>query len=106
MKRKLEIVVWPKIRKGMEFKQTLDCLAGILQDYCSSLEIDGWENGEKYILLAEWDKTKKMDQMLQSNEFSILSGAIAVLCEKIDIRLDGKQVESDMANLTAVAADQ
>ena len=90
----------------MEFKQTLDCLAGILQDYCSSLNIDQSEIGDRYILLAEWEKTKQMDQMLQSKEFSILSGAIAALCEKIDIRLDGEQVEPDIAFLTAFVVNK
>ena len=106
MKRKLELMVWPKLRKSIEFKQSLDCLADILQNYCSSLKIDQSEIGDGYILLVEWEKTKQMDQMLQSKEFSILSGAIAALCERIEIRLDGEQVEPDIAFLTAIAANK
>ena len=91
MKRKLEMMVWPKWRKSTEFKQSLDCLAGILKNYCSSLTILESESENKLTLIATWKTSSQMRDMLQSEEFMILSGAIATLSEKPNIRLDDKE---------------
>ena len=99
MRRKLELVVWPKLRKNLEFSQTLDCLSVKFQECCSSLRIES-QNGDRYILYAEWSNSEKMRRMLQSKEFSILGGAIAILCERSDIRLDGEPFKQDIAKLS------
>jgi len=99
MKRTLEVVVWPKLHKNIEFKQTMDCLSGSLQDYCSFLKVSQSEGGETFSLYAEWDKAEQMDIMLQSKEFSILSGAIAALCEKSEIMLNDKPFSTDISEL-------
>jgi len=101
MRRKIEVLVWPKLRKKVEFKQTLDCLSMTFQDYCLSLRIDS-QNENYFILSAEWSNLKQMRQMLQSKEFSILSGAIASLCESSDIRLDGKPFKHELSKLSTL----
>ncbi len=103
MSRKLELVVRPKLRKKIEFGQTLDCLAGVLQDYCSDLRIDRSEDENSYTIEAVWKDKERMDQMLRSEEFYILSGAIAALCDRTEIRLDGEPVGTDIAQLPSMA---
>jgi len=99
MKRKLELVVWPKLRKSIEFKQSLDCLYEILKDYCSSLRIEESENGNIFTLTASWETSGQMRHMFQSKEFMILSGAIAALSEKTEIRLDDKEAGEEISIL-------
>ena len=100
MKNKLEVVVRPNPRKRLELKQTLDCLTGILQDYCSSLMINESENGLTITLLAQWEKSDQMRHTLRSKEFSILSGAINALCDNTVIRIDDKSAGNDIAKLS------
>ena len=102
MKRTLEIIVWSKLRKGFEFKQTLDCLSGILEDFCTSMEVVQSENGKKFALSAAWENSGQMHDMLQSKEFLILAGAIDALCEKSEIRLDDKPLSTDISKLTTI----
>ena len=99
MKRKLELVVWPNSRKRLEFRQSLDCLADILQNYCSSLMIDESGDGLTYTILAQWETLDQMHQTFQSKEFSILSGAITALCDKTVIRLDDKVFSHQISDL-------
>jgi hypothetical protein len=99
MKKKLEVVIWPNSRKRLEFKQSLDCLAEILQHYCSSLMIDESGDGLTYTLLAQWETLDQRRQTLQSKEFSILSGAITALCDKTVIRLDDKVFNHQISDL-------
>jgi hypothetical protein len=99
MKRTLELIVWPKLRKDLELGQTLDCLSVNLQEYCSSLRIES-QNGGPYILYAEWPNSEQMRRMLQSREFSILSGAVEALCKRSDIRLDGKPFKYEIKKLS------
>ena len=106
MNRKLELVVWPKLRKKIEFGQTLDCLSGVLQDYCSGLRIDQSEDEDTYTIEAVWKDVERMDQMIRSKEFLILSGAIAALCDRIDIWLDGELVGTDISQLPSLTKNK
>ena len=99
MKKKLEVVVWPNSRKMLEFKQSLDCLAEILQNYCTNLKIEEAGDGLSYTLSAQWETSAHMRQTLQSKEFSILSGAITALCDKTLIRLDDKVFSHQISDL-------
>jgi hypothetical protein len=98
MKRTLDLIVWPKLRKDLEFRQTLDCLSAKLQEYCSSLRIES-QIGGHYNLFAEWQNSEQMHHMLQSKEFKILAGAIMALCKKSKIRLDGEPFKHDIVKL-------
>ena len=101
MKRTIEIMVWPKLRKDLEFRQTLDSLSVKIQDYCSTLRIESQNEGH-YILCAEWHNSEQMRQMLQSKEFKILAGAVMVLCQKSEIRLDGEPFKQEIAQLSII----
>ena len=102
MKKKLEIIVSPSSRKRLEFKQSLDCLAGTMQNYCSKLEIIESDDGVTFTLLAQWETLNQMRQAIRSEECSILSGAITTLCEKTVIRLDDKEVGNHISKLTTL----
>ncbi len=102
MKKKLELIVSPNPRKRLEFKQSLDCLAGTLQNYCSKLEIIESDDGVTFTLLARWETSDQMRRAIQSEECSILSGAITALCEKTIIMLDDKEVGNHISKLTTL----
>ena len=89
-------------RKRLEFKQSLDCLAGTLKNYCSKLEIIESYDGVTSTLFAQWETLDQMRQAIQSEECSILSGAITALCKKTVIRLDDKQVGNHISKLTTL----
>jgi hypothetical protein len=101
MKRTIEIMVWPKLRKDLEFSQTLDCLSVKFQDYCSTLRIES-QNGGNYILYAEFQNSEQMQHMLQSKEFKILAGAVMALCQKSEIRLDREPFKQEIAKLYTI----
>ena len=98
MKRKIELIVYPKPRNNVEFMQTLNFLSGKFQDYCSNLRIES-QNGDHYILYMEWPNLEQMRRMLQSREFSILCGAVEALCKRSDIHLDGEPFMHEIAKL-------
>ena len=100
--KKLEIIVSPKSRKRLEFKQSLDYLSGTLQNYCSKLEIIEAEDGVTFTLLFQWETSDQMRQAIRGEECSILSGAITALCEKTVIRLDDIEVGNHISMLTTL----
>lgn len=102
MKKKLELIVSPNLRKRLEFKQSLDYLAETLQNYCSKLEIIESDDGVIFTLLAQWETLDQMRQAIRSEECSILSGAITALCERTVIRLDDKEVGNHISMLTTL----
>ena len=101
--KKLELIVLTNSRKSKEFKQSLNFLAGNLQNYCSSLKIDESEDGLTFNILARWETLDQMDQALNSKEFGILSGAIFTLCKITSIGLDDKQVYNDISKLSTLS---
>ena len=102
MKKKLELIVLTNSRKRKEFKQSLNFLAGNLQNYCSSLMIDESEDGLTFTILARWETETQMRQALSSKELLILSGAIRALCEKTAIRFDDKQIGDHISMLANI----
>ena len=102
MIKKLEVIVFPKPHNLKEFKQSLNSLRENLQKHCSSLLIDELEDGNEFIISAQWDSTDQMRQALRSEEFLILSGAVNTLCEKTVIRLDDKQLGYHISKLKSL----
>jgi len=96
MKKKLEVIVWPKPHNRKEFKQSLTSLSESLQRHCSSLKIDESEDGLTFTILARWDTTDQMRRALRREEFLVLSGAILALSEKSICRLNDKQVGNNL----------
>ena len=99
MKKILELTVEPNSRKRKEFNQTLSKLAETLQSSCSSLTIDESDDGSTINMVVEWDSLDQKYRMLRMESFEILSGAIAALCDKVVLRLNGKIVGQDISKL-------
>ena len=99
MKKVLELIIEPNSRKRKEFDQTLSKLAGTLQPSCSSLMIDESEDSSTINMVIEWDSADQKCRILRIEAFEILSGAIAALCEKVVIRLNGKIINDDISKL-------
>ena len=99
MKKILELIIEPNSRKGKEFSQTLSNLAKTLQSSCSSMKIIEAEDSSTVNMVIEWDSADQKCRILRIEAFEILSGAIAALCEKVVIRLNGKIIDHDISKL-------
>ena len=99
MKKILELIIEPNSRKRKEFNQTLSKLAETLQRSCSSLTIDKSEDSSTINMIVEWDSVDQPFRKLRIESFEILSGAIAALCDKVVVRLNGKLIDHDISKL-------
>ena len=99
MKKVLELIIEPNSRKRKEFSQTLSNLAKTLQISCSSMKIIEAEDSSTVNMVVEWDSLDQKYRMFRVESFEILSGAIAALCEKVVIRLNGKIIDHDISKL-------
>jgi hypothetical protein len=99
VKKILELIIEPNSRKRKEFSQTLSKLAETLQSSCSSLMIDESEDSSTVNMVVEWDSLDQKYRMLRVESFEILSGAIAALCDKVVLRLNGKVIKDDISKL-------
>ena len=80
---KLEITVFPKSTKYLEFSQSLNSMMPDLKQLCASLKVI--EQDKEFTIIFNMDSVKKLTTALQSKELSILSGAIRTLGEKSEI---------------------
>ena len=96
---RLELAILVKSTKRLEFKQTLYDLNEKLQKYCSSLKITESDSFLSYSILIQWETAVHMQAALKMEEFEILSGAIAALCDKVVVRLNGKLIGHDISKL-------
>ena len=99
MKKILELIIEPNSRKRKEFSQTLSNLAKTLQSSCSSMKIIEAEDSSTVNMVLEWDSVDQPYRKLRMESFEILSGAIAVLCDKVVVRLNGKLIGHDISKL-------
>ena len=100
MKKILELIIEPNSRKRKEFSQTLSKLAETLQS--SSLQINDSEDSPTINIIVRWETAAEMHRALKGDEFAILSGAIAALCEKTTIRLNDKLVGNHISMLAKI----
>jgi len=99
MQKILELIVAPKSSKKKEFNQSLNDLARILESSCSKMKIDGSEESSSISVLMEWETEDQMHRTIKSNEYTILSGAITALCEKIEIRFNNSKIGDQISKL-------
>ena len=99
MKKILELIIEPNSRKRKEFSQTLSNLAKTLQSSCSNIKINEAEDSSTITMVVEWDSVDLTYRMLRIEVFEILSGAIAALCDKVVVRLNGKLIGHDISKL-------
>ena len=102
MQKILELIVALKSRKKKEFNQSLNNLARVLESSCSKMKIDGSEESSTISVLMEWETEDQMHRTFKSNEFTILSGAITALCEKVQIRLNDKIIGNKISKLNSL----
>ncbi len=98
---RLEIEIWVKSDKRLEFKQTLDHLSYKLQKQCPSLKIIESDDMSS-IVVAQWKTTDHMRAAIKKDEFKILFGAIEALCEKIKILFDDKLIGNHISKLNTL----
>jgi len=77
----------------------LSNLAKTLQSSCSSLQINESEDSSTVNMVLEWDSVDQPYRKLRMESFEILSGAIAALCDKVVVRLNGKIIGHDISKL-------
>jgi len=99
VKKILELIIEPNSRKRKEFSQTLSNLAKTLQSSCSSMKIIETEDSSTVNMVLEWDSVDQPYRKLRMESFEILSGAIAALCDKVVVRLNGKIIGHDISKL-------
>ena len=102
MQKILELIVAPKSSKKKEFNQSLNDLVRVLERSCSKMKIDVSEESSIISLLMEWETEDQMRRTFKINEFTILSGAITALCEKIEIRLNDKLIDYHISMLANI----
>lgn len=102
MKRILELIIEPNFLKKKEFSQSLNALARTLENSCSSVGINEIEDGSTIKMIVEWDTSEQKNRMSRMEAFNILSGAIAALCNKVVIQLNGKLVDQDILTLNSL----
>jgi len=102
VKKILELIIEPNSRKRKEFSQTLSKLAETLQSSSSSLQINDSEDSPTINIIVKWETAAEMHRALKGDEFAILSGAIAALCEKTTIRLNDKLVANHISMLAKI----
>jgi quinol monooxygenase YgiN len=90
---KLNIDVKTHLQKNAEFLQTLDQLLGDLRREEGNLEY-GYQQSEddltKIRLWAEWQTWENLERHLKGEYFTILLGAIRVLCEEPVVKIDNE----------------
>ncbi len=84
---KLTVTVLPKRTKYLEFSQSMDSMMPDLKQLCASMKVS--EKDKEFTIIINVDSVKKLTAILQSKEFSILSGAIRTLGEKSEILIHG-----------------
>ena len=99
MKKRLELNIVLNSRKKLEFRQTVECLSESLLNNCSDLKIQESQDDDTFTLLIRWDSVNQMRSAIRTNEFGILIGAIKSLGKNTSIRLDDKDIGSDILKL-------
>jgi hypothetical protein len=80
-----EIITYPIPEKYKELYQTLTSLIGLLEDHECVLKIH--EKNSKLLISGNIDNINRMQNIFESEEFEILSGAISILAEKSEFRI-------------------
>ncbi len=85
----LEITAKPKRNKFLEFSQTLEQIKTDLQKLCFRLTII--EEKNTFTIVADLKSNDQLSAIINSNEVSVLSGAIKMLCEKSKTMINGSR---------------
>ena len=97
---KLEIIVHPKITKYLEFSQSLKSIIPELRKLCDSIIVI--EKSELFSIIIDFKSAEQMEDVLNSKEIRILSGAMAVLKEKSEIIIYGDGYKKSADDLIAI----
>ena len=84
---KLEIIVQPKIPKYLEFSQSLESIIPDLKKRCDAIMVI--EKNETFAIIIDFKSASHMEDVINSKELRILSGAVSMLKEKSEIIISG-----------------
>lgn len=82
---KLKIIITPISAKRLELSQTLESLLIFYQPFCSQLRLD--ESKKLLTISAAVEDLEKLKEITESNEFSVLMGALSTLSKNTDIQI-------------------
>ena len=97
---KLEITVQPKVTKYLEFSQSLKSIIPDLRKLCDSIIVI--EKSELFSIIIDFKSVSHMEEVLNSKEIRVLSGAMAVLKEKSEIIIYGDGYKKTAEDLIAI----
>ena len=93
MYKKIEITVRPKTGKKRELTQTLEGLCEKIRQKCTVLEFIQKQDKEEFILTAAWKSDAEAWNVVQSENFFILTGALHALGDSVEMKINNKQLK-------------
>ena len=93
----LEITITPALGKKIELIQSIVYFQESLEKNSFAFEVVT-EDEEDYQLLFKLETEKDAKRLLESNKFTLLSGAIQTLCEKQSLTLNDKENNINILN--------
>ena len=98
----LDITMHVRARRRIELVQTLNSLKESMAEHGLVVEIEQSGDGDTFNLQTSWQGIEQMRNALPHDDFKILAGAIAALCTKHSIRINGELIQEDLAKLTTL----
>jgi len=103
---KLDITMHVRARRRIELVQTLNSLKESMAEHGLVVEIEQSGDGDTFNLQTSWQGIEQMRNALPHDDFKILAGAIAALCTKHSIRINGELIQEDLAKLTTLKINE
>ena len=93
MYKKIEITVRPKTGKKRELTQTLEGLCEKIRHKCTVLEFIQKQDKEEFILTASWKSDHEAWNVVRSENFFILTGALHALGDSVKMQINDKPLK-------------
>jgi quinol monooxygenase YgiN len=93
--------------KRQEMLQTVSTLTGSVRKERGCRACDFYmdtENADAFLLMEEWDTQEDFDRHVRASAFSALLGALTLLYERPDVRINAVADRSGMEKIKAVRA--
>jgi len=96
----IKIIVTPIPEKRLELFQTLESLKVFFQPHCNDISII--ETKKAITIAGTIEDVKQLHGLVESNEFEVLNGAIAILSVNSEIRIRNAKDEQPMNYLKRI----
>lgn len=93
----LQIIVSPAVGKKVEFEQSIVYFQNNTDRALSNFNVVV-EGEDKYQILFNFETGEDAKRLLESNSFTLLSGAIQTLCEKQSLTLTNRENNINILN--------